>query len=123
GQMNLVVFEGQVNLCNMAGGCGVGEGGQKRSGRRGGNFLPLKPTQATLDEMTTAGDTTNNLEKTRVVKGGHAISKPWGITLGLIAVGVAVAVPVAASVNTKNVVSPPVKPPTCNPASNPNGCG
>ncbi len=109
GQMNLVVFEGQVKLCNTAGVCVMVKAGQMSSVRSGDNSSPLNPTQATLDELTTAVNATNIADKPGVLNVGHAISKPWGITLGIIAVGVAVAVPVAISQNTNN----PVKTPTC----------
>lgn len=123
GQMNLVVFEGQVKLCNLAGVCVMVKAGQMSSVRNGDNSSPLNPTQATLDELTTAVNATTLADKPGVLNvGHHAISKPWGITLGIISVAAAVAIPVAISKNTNNPVTQ-TKPPVCNPASNPNGCG
>src|SRR5215475_9779025 len=110
GQMNLVVFEGQVKLCNLAGVCVMVKAGQMSSVRSGDNSSPLNPTQATLDELTTAVNLTSLPDKPSGLlhAGGHALSKPWGITLGLVAVGVAIAVPVAVSKNTSNPPPPPV---------------
>src|SRR5215472_1434392 len=44
GQMNLVVFEGQVKLCNLAGVCVMVKAGQMSSVRNGDNSSPLNPT-------------------------------------------------------------------------------
>ncbi len=94
GQMNLVVFEGQVKLCNLAGVCVIAKAGQMSSVRSNDNSSPLNPTQATLDELTTAVNATTLADTPGAMHVvGHGISKPWGITLGIIAVGVAIAVP------------------------------
>lgn len=119
GQMNLVVFEGQVKLCSTAGVCVMVKAGQMSSVRSGDNSSPLNPAQATLDELTTAVNATSIADKPGVLNVGHGISKPWGITLGIISVGAAIAIPVAIVHNTNN----PVPPPVCNPKTNPNGCG
>lgn len=122
GQTNLVVFEGQVKFCNLAGVCVLVKAGQMSSVRSNDNSSPLNPTQATLDELTTAVNATTLAAKPGVVNVvGHGISKPWGITLGIISVGLAVAIPVAVVHNTNNPVAPP-KPPVCNPQTSPNGC-
>src|SRR5215475_13051114 len=106
GQMNLVVFEGQVKLCNTAGVCVMVKAGQMSSVRSGDNSSPLNPTQATLDELTTAVNATNIADKPGVLHVGHTISKPWGITLGIVAVGAAVAIPAAVVHNTNNTTTP-----------------
>jgi len=116
------VFEGQVKFCNLAGVCVLVKAGQMSSVRSNDNSSPLNPTQATLDELTTAVNATTLAAKPGVVNVvGHGISKPWGITLGIISVGLAVAIPVAVVHNTNNPVAPP-KPPVCNPQTSPNGC-
>lgn len=122
GQMNLVVFEGQVKLCNLAGVCVMVKAGQMSSVRNGDNSSPLNPTQATLDELTTAVNATGIADRPGLVHVGHAISKPWGITLGIVSVVAAVAIPVAISQNTSNPVSTRQKPPVCNPQTSPLGC-
>ncbi|HWZ99658.1 MAG TPA: FecR family protein [Candidatus Dormibacteraeota bacterium] len=110
GQMNLVVFEGQVKLCNLAGVCVMVKAGQMSSVRNGDNSSPLNPTQATLDELTAAVNATNMPDAPGgILRAGHHLSTGWGITLGIIAVGVAVAVPVAITHNTSNPVQPPTK--------------
>jgi hypothetical protein len=123
GQMNLVVFEGQVKLCNLAGVCVMVKAGQMSSVRNGDNSSPLNPTQATLDELTTAVNTTNLPDKPGVLNAGHHISTGWGITLGIVSVAVAVIVPAVVIHNTNNPVTP-VKPPNPCPPGNTNpNCG
>ena len=122
GQMNLVVFEGQVKLCNLAGVCVMVKAGQMSSVRSNDNSSPLNPTQATLDELTTAVNATTLADKPGAVNVvGHGISKPWGITLGIIAVGVAIAVPAVVVHGTHNPVAPVVPPDPC--IKNPQLCG
>ena len=122
GQMNLVVFEGQVKLCNLAGVCVMVKAGQMSSVRSNDNSSPLNPTQATLDELTTAVNATTLADKPGAVNVvGHGISKPWGITLGIIAVGVAIAVPAVVVSHTNNPVAPVVPPDPC--IKNPQLCG
>src|SRR5215468_344102 len=106
GQTNIVVFEGQVKFCNLAGVCVLVKAGQMSSVRNGDNSSPLNPAQATLDELTAAVNATNLPDKPNGLlrAGSHGLSKPWGITLGVIAVGAAIAVPVAVSKNTSNPV-------------------
>ena len=121
GQTNLVVFEGQVKFCNLAGVCVLVKAGQMSSVRSSDNSSPLNPAQATLDELTTAVNATNLADKPGVMHAaGHGISKPWGITLGIVAVGVAIAVPAVVVNNTNNPLRPP--PPVCNPQTSPKGC-
>ena len=122
GQMNLVVFEGQVKLCNLAGVCVMVKAGQMSSVRSNDNSSPLNPTQATLDELTTAVNATTLVDKPGAMNVvGHGISKPWGITLGIIAVGVAIAVPAVVVHSTHNPVAPVVPPDPC--IKNPQLCG
>jgi len=122
GQMNLVVFEGQVKLCNLAGVCVMVKAGQMSSVRSNDNSSPLNPTQATLDELTTAVNATTLVDKPGAMNVvGHGISKPWGITLGIIAVGVAIAVPAVVVHGTHNPVAPVVPPDPC--IKNPQLCG
>ena len=122
GQMNLVVFEGQVKLCNLAGVCVMVKAGQMSSVRSNDNSSPLNPTQATLDELTTAVNATTLVDKPGAMNVvGHGISKPWGITLGIIAVGVAIAVPAVVVHSTHNPVAPVVPPDPC--VKNPQLCG
>ena len=102
----------ETTVCNLADVCVMVKAGQMSSLRSNDNSSPLNPTQATLDELTTAVNATNLPDKPNGLlrAGTHGISKPWGIALGAIAVGVAIAVPVAITKNTNNPVAP-TKPP------------
>jgi len=120
GQMNLVVFEGQVKLCNLAGVCVIAKAGQMSSVRNGDNSSPLNPTQATLDELTTAVNATTLADKPGgVINAGHHISTGWGVTLGIVSVGLAIAIPAVVVHSTHNPVAPPPDP--C--IKNPQLCG
>jgi len=120
GQMNLVVFEGQVKLCNLAGVCVIAKAGQMSSVRNGDNSSPLNPTQATLDELTTAVNATTLADKPGgLINAGHHISTGWGVTLGIVSVGLAIAIPAVVVHSTHNPVAPPPNP--C--LKNPQLCG
>ncbi|HLK03905.1 MAG TPA: FecR family protein [Candidatus Acidoferrum sp.] len=121
GQMNLVVFEGQVKLCNLAGVCVMVKAGQMSSVRNGDNSAPLNPTQATLDELTTAVTATNMPDKPGVLNAGHHISTGWGVTLGIVSVGLAIAIPAVVVHSTHNPVAPPQNP--CLGKNPPPSCG
>ncbi|HLZ11874.1 MAG TPA: FecR family protein [Candidatus Acidoferrum sp.] len=122
GQMNLVVFEGQVKLCNLAGVCVIAKAGQMSSVRNGDNSSPLNPTQATLDELTTAVNTTNLPDKPgSAINAGHHIGTGWGVTLGIVSVGLAVAIPAVAVHSTHNPVAAPPNP--CPPGNKNPNCG
>src|SRR6202165_4590921 len=57
--MNVIVFEGVVRVCNLAGVCVLVKAGQMSSVRSGDNSVPLAPVQATLDILTVAVSDTN----------------------------------------------------------------
>ena len=122
GQMNLVVFEGLVKLCNTAGTCVMVKAGQMSSVRNNDNSAPTGPSQATLDILTQAVNTTNMPDPpSGLLRAGSHLSKPWGITLGIIAVGAAIAIPVAITRTTNNPVQTS-KPPVTGCAQNPQLC-
>jgi hypothetical protein len=123
GQMNLVVFEGLVKLCNNAGVCVMVKAGQMSSVRNGDNSSPLQPTQAMLNELTEAVNATVIGDKpgTGVLNAGSHLSHGWGVTLGILSVVTVVVVPAVVIHNTNNPARP--VPPTCDPKTNPNGCG
>ena len=52
--MNVIVFEGFVKVCNLAGVCVIVKAGQMTSIRSGDNSGPLPPVQATLDVLVAA---------------------------------------------------------------------
>lgn len=120
GEMHLVVFEGLVKLCNLGGVCVMVKAGQMSTVRSGNNSAPMQPTQAMLNELTEAVNTTVIGEKpgTGVLNAGSHLSTGWGVTLGVLSVVGAVVVPAVVIHNTNNPARPPV---TCPPASN--NCG
>lgn len=73
--MNVIVFEGFVRVCNLAGQCVILKAGQMTTVRSGDNAAPPPPQQATLSLLTSATTDTN-------VGGG-----PGATTAGLTAAG------------------------------------
>src|SRR5213080_3401700 len=57
--MNVIVFEGLVKVCNLAGACVLAKAGQMTSVRNGDNSGPLPPQQATLDLLVASTNDTN----------------------------------------------------------------
>jgi hypothetical protein len=116
--MNVIVFEGLVRVCNLAGQCVVLKAGQMTSVRTGDNSAPPAPAQATLSLLTSATTDTNNGGSSLALAASTAphIGKSAVIVLGLIAVIPAVVVPVVVS-HSKGTQA---KPPSCGTA-NPSG--
>jgi ferric-dicitrate binding protein FerR (iron transport regulator) len=86
--MNVIVFEGLVKVCNLAGVCVVVKAGQMTNVRTGNNSGPLPPTQATLDELVAAGKDSEPVQLGTVGTAG-------GMTAGHAALlGILIAVPV-----------------------------
>jgi hypothetical protein len=92
--MSVIVFEGLVKVCNLAGVCVIVKAGQMTNVRSGDNSGPLQPTQATLDELVVANkesDPSGQLGTTGTAGGmtaGHAallgilIAVPVGVVAG-----------------------------------------
>src|ERR1700687_5199475 len=59
GTMNVIVFEGLVKVCNLAGVCVLVKAGQMTNVRNGDNSAPAPPTQATLDMLVATTNDTN----------------------------------------------------------------
>jgi hypothetical protein len=119
--MNVIVFEGVVRVCNLAGVCVEVKAGQMSSVRSGDNSAPPAPIQATLELLTTAVQDTEvggNAGVT-VAQVGHHIGKGMAITLGILAAIPAVVVPIIA---TRGTSAPPAAQKGCNP-NNPSTCG
>jgi hypothetical protein len=120
--MNVIVFEGVVRVCNLAGVCVEVKAGQTSSVRTNdssGAPPPLGPEQATLEMLTAAAQATDVGAPTGAVQTAHHISKGTGITLGVIAAIPIVVVPVVTRGSSKTTPLPP----RCDPKTNPNGCG
>ena len=130
GTMNVIVFDGFVRVCNLAGVCVVVKAGQMTSVRSGDNSAPLAPNQATLDILTDAVTATNlnapGGGPAGVETATHAVGG-WG---GLIGIAVVAAIPailvptVAGSGGGRTAPKPVVTPPPtagCSP-NNPKAC-
>ncbi len=89
GTMNVIVFEGLVKVCNLAGVCVLVKAGQMTSVRSGDNSGPLPPAQATLDLLVATSQDTD--------VGGQLGVQAAGPHLGTwAAIGMVLAVPAAA---------------------------
>jgi ferric-dicitrate binding protein FerR (iron transport regulator) len=117
--MNVIVFEGLVRVCNLAGVCVVVKAGQMSSVRSGDNSTPLAPAQATLDLLTEAAQSTDVGGPPGAVPSTTHIGKGTAITLGVLAGIPIVVVPVVTRGSTKTT---PVTT-KCNPQTNPASCG
>src|SRR2546426_52778 len=75
--MNVLVFEGFVKVCNLAGVCVIVKAGQMTSVRSGDNSGPLPPVQATLDMLVAAGRDTDvgGTVGLGIAQAGHHIGK------------------------------------------------
>jgi hypothetical protein len=123
--MNVIVFEGVVRVCNLAGVCVLVKAGQMSSVRSGDNSAPLAPVQATLDILTTAVNDTNVGGGTGGLQGveqaSHHIGKGTAITLGILAAVPAVVFPVVSRGSSKTTPVPVTQ--KCPPVSTNPGCG
>ena len=97
GTMNVIVFEGIVKVCNLAGVCVMVKAGQMTNVRSNDSTGPQAPTQATLDVIVDAGTATDAGGKVGVQNVGHHLGKGAGITLGILAVIPAIAIPIVAT--------------------------
>jgi hypothetical protein len=120
GTMNVIVFEGLVRVCNLAGVCVVVKAGQTTSVRTNDSAGPQAPTQATLDTLVTAGTGTDPGTGPTGHGEGFHIPKAEGITLGVVGAAIAVAVGVAVSHGHSGTPAPPPGQPGCIPTK---GCG
>jgi ferric-dicitrate binding protein FerR (iron transport regulator) len=119
--MNVIVFEGLVRVCNLAGLCVVVKPGQMTSVRSGDNSGPLPPAQATIDLLTEAVQSTDVSGPPSAVQATAAIGKGPIIIFGVLVAIPAIVVPIA----TRNPKTTPAAPVTtkCNPQTNPAACG
>jgi hypothetical protein len=106
--MNVIVFEGFVRVCNLAGLCVVVKPGQMSSVRRGDNSAPPTIVQAPLSMLTGATTETEN-------GGSLAMAAPvaaHSLLFTAILIGVVAAIP-AVIVPVEVNRSQPGKPPSC----------
>ncbi len=118
--MNVIVFEGFVKVCNLAGACVVVKAGQMTNLRTNDSSPPPAPVQATLSILTTANSDTNvggNLSL--VATNAHHISVGTAVMIGVLAAIPAIIVPVVVS----HGHGTQAKPPTCIPGEDTGNCG
>jgi len=118
--MTVMVFEGLVKVCNLAGVCLGVKAGQFTTVRNGDSNGPAAPQQASLSSLSDAVASTT-LESGPNVGQVHHISKGTAIAIGVLAIVPLVVVPVVVAHNTG--ATPPAAPPTrgCSP-NNPSAC-
>lgn len=85
--MNVIVFEGQVKVCNLAGVCVLAKAGQMTTVRSGNNSEPAPPQQATLDQLVTASNDTISGLAPNAAAAGASVGAHLGIlgTIGIVA--------------------------------------
>ncbi len=90
--MNVIVFEGLVKVCNLAGVCVLVKAGQMTSVRSGDNSGPLPPQQATLDLLVASSkDTDTGAPAAAAGAGAHlGVWGTVGIVVGAVGVGLGV---------------------------------
>jgi hypothetical protein len=108
--MTVIVFEGMVKVCNLAGVCVTVKAGQISTVRTGDDSAPTL-AQATLSTLTDAIAATN-LEGPSGVQQVHHIGKGTAIALGVIAVVPIVVIPIVA---TRGSSAPPASAGKCPP--------
>jgi ferric-dicitrate binding protein FerR (iron transport regulator) len=107
GTMNVIVFEGIVKVCNLAGVCVEVKAGQMTNVRTNDSAGPQPPVQASLDVLMAAGAGTDAGGGPGVQNVGHHIGKGTAIALGILAVIPAIVIPVMA--NRGNNGTAPIK--------------
>jgi len=106
--MTVIVFEGFVRVCNLAGVCVVVKAGQMTTVRNGDPSSP-EVSQATLSTLTDAIAATT-LEAPSGTQQAHHISKGTAIALGVIVAVPIIVIPIIASRGTS--ATPVPKTPT-----------
>lgn len=123
--MNVIVYEGFVRVCNLAGVCVMVKAGQMSSVRNGDNSAPTPPSQAPLDMLVAAAKDTNVGPRSgsELENAGH-IGTGMGVMIGVMAV---IPVVIYSVLATRHSTAPapatttnPVTGGTC--ATNPNLC-
>lgn len=113
--MTVMVFEGNVKVCNLAGVCVEVKAGQFTTVRNGDSSGPAAPQQASLSSLSDAVASTT-LESGPNLGQVHHISKGTAIALGVLAVVPIVVVPVVVAHNSGSTPSSTARP-VCPPAA------
>jgi ferric-dicitrate binding protein FerR (iron transport regulator) len=107
GTMNVIVFEGFVKVCNLAGICAIAKAGQSTGVRSGDNSGPTPPVQATLDTLVASTKDTELSGPSGTAAAGPHTAVWW--TIGLAIAVPAVVLPIVLNRSTGIPVAPPVK--------------
>ena len=105
--MTVIVFDGVVKVCNLAGVCVAVKAGQLTTVRNGDSNGPAAPCQANLSTLSEAVSSTT-LETGPGIGQIHHISKGAAITIGILAIIPIVVVPI---VTTRGSGTPAPAPP------------
>jgi hypothetical protein len=106
--MTVMVFEGLVKVCNLAGVCVIAKAGQFTTVRNSDSSGPAPPNQATLSALSDAVASTT-LENGPGVGQVHHITKGTAIAIGILAIIPLVVIPIVA---TRGQGTPATAPPT-----------
>jgi hypothetical protein len=121
--MTVIVFQGAVKTCNLAGVCVVVKAGQISTIRNGDNSGPAEPTQVSPSLVTDAISATNLQGPPKEQVAHHGGNMTW-VTVAVMVAIPAIVVPILASRSTPTTVVVPTLPPvTCVPSDFNNGCG
>jgi hypothetical protein len=112
--MTVIVFEGVVRVCNLAGVCVVVTAGQTTTVRNGDSTGPAIPVQALLGTLTEAGNSTSLGEAT--LPPAHHISKGTAITIGILAAIPAIVIPIMVTRGSSASATPATNP-NCKPTT------
>ena len=114
--MTVIVFDGEVKVCNLAGVCVAVKAGQITTVRNGDSNGPAAPSQANLSTLSEAVASTT-LEAAPNLGQIHHIGKGTAIAIGVLAVIPIVVVPIVTT-RSSGTPAPPVT--GCKPSPN---CG
>jgi hypothetical protein len=111
--MTVIVFDGVVNVCNLAGVCVAVKAGQLTTVRNSDSNGPASPSQANLSTLSEAVASTT-LETGPNIGQVHHISKGAAITIGILAVIPIIVVPIVTTRGSGTPAAPPPQkcPPT-----------
>jgi hypothetical protein len=110
--MTVMVFEGIVKVCNLAGICVEVKAGQFTTVRNGDSSGPAPPNQATLSALSDAVASTT-LEAPSGITAVHHIGKGTWIAIGVLSVIPLVVVPVVGTRGHTTLPTPVQSPPGC----------
>jgi hypothetical protein len=118
--MTVIVIQGTVKVCNLAGACVSVGAGLMSTVRNGDNSAPSTPSQAPTS-MVTEAITATNLEKGPKPIEAHHAGHGTAIAIGILVAIPAIVVPLIASQGSPSATTVPA-PPKCNPRTQV-GCG